>query len=211
MKDLEFLNIADRVMGATVSEFGRRIISNASFGTDHGAAAPMFLFGKGVNGGIYGSNPQIPDVAGVEDNLEMQIDFRTVYGTMLKNWFCVNESALQATLDYEDNEIPIINPGACMSTATFDRHQEAGLSLVSNYPNPFRDQTTITFKSMGSPLQIQIVDQQGRLVETLARGQYPVEKENLVTWNARAYPPGIYYARFQDKNLQQSKSLLKVL
>ena len=43
--DLRFLQVQDRVIGMTYSEFGRRIKSNSSIGTDHGAGAPMFLFG----------------------------------------------------------------------------------------------------------------------------------------------------------------------
>ena len=210
-QDLDYLGISERVMGATVSEFGRRIISNASFGTDHGAAAPMFVFGDGVNGGIYGSNPILPQVAGVEDNLAMDIDFRSVYATILRNWFCVDESALNSSIGYGGGEvIPFIGESACMSTSTHHRNQSAGLSLVSNYPNPFREQTRLTFRSYGSPLQIQIIDQQGRIMETVARGDYPVDQETTVIWNAQAYAPGIYYARFQDKNLHQSKALMKV-
>ena len=52
--DLELMNLDDRVLGMTFSEFGRRIKSNASMGTDHGAAAPMFLFGKHVKSGVLG-------------------------------------------------------------------------------------------------------------------------------------------------------------
>ncbi len=57
MDDLTFLNIANRVTGMTFSEFGRRIISNASGGCDHGVAAPLFVFGHQVQGGIAGLNP----------------------------------------------------------------------------------------------------------------------------------------------------------
>ena len=62
MDDLTFLNIEDRVMGMTFSEFGRRIKSNSSDGTDHGAAAPLFVFGKDVQSGILGTNPVIVTV-----------------------------------------------------------------------------------------------------------------------------------------------------
>src|SRR4029077_2362866 len=55
--DLDYLGIGDRVIGMTFSEFGRRIKSNASNGTDHGAAAPMILFGKSIKGGVVGNNP----------------------------------------------------------------------------------------------------------------------------------------------------------
>jgi uncharacterized protein (DUF1501 family) len=55
MNDLVLNNIAGRVVGMTLSEFGRRVAENGSAGTDHGTAAPMILFGNLVNGGIYGN------------------------------------------------------------------------------------------------------------------------------------------------------------
>lgn len=81
--DLQFLSIDDHVIGMTFSEFGRRIKSNASGGTDHGAAAPVFLFGKNVVRGVYGTNPAIPVNATVNDNIPFQYDFRSVYASIL--------------------------------------------------------------------------------------------------------------------------------
>ena len=52
--DLTLMGLEDRVIGMTFSEFGRRIMSNGSVGTDHGVAAPMFVFGKKVTGRIIG-------------------------------------------------------------------------------------------------------------------------------------------------------------
>ena len=209
MKDLTYLNIQDRVMGATVSEFGRRIISNASLGTDHGAAAPMFVFGNAIAGGIYGANPQIPLNPRVEDNLEMKVDFRSVYGTILKNWFCIDENSLQATLSVDNEQIlPFISENACLSTSIVDRHRQAGSVFIENYPNPFENQTTVVFRSTGTPLQIQIIDQQGRLLEILARGQYP-EGQQQVIWDARKYPAGVYHARYNSQYVQQSRSMIK--
>ena len=82
--DLIFLQVEDRVVGMTYSEFGRRIKSNSSVGTDHGAAAPMFVFGKPVQGGVLGDNPTINPVATVNDNVPMQYDFRSIYSTLLE-------------------------------------------------------------------------------------------------------------------------------
>ena len=62
MDDLKYLEIEDRVVGMTFSEFGRRIKSNSSLGTDHGAAAPLFVFGKNVSPGVVGNNPVIPQL-----------------------------------------------------------------------------------------------------------------------------------------------------
>ena len=59
-RDLEMMSLDQRVLGMTFSEFGRRIKSNDSLGTDHGAAAPMFLFGSKVQSGVIGNSPQIP-------------------------------------------------------------------------------------------------------------------------------------------------------
>lgn len=85
--DLRLMNKLDQVIGMTYSEFGRRIKSNASDGTDHGSSGPMILFGSKLKGGIIGTNPIIPEKADVSDNLKMQYDFRSVYASILKGWF----------------------------------------------------------------------------------------------------------------------------
>ncbi len=98
MDDIKYLNVADRVMGMTFSEFGRRIKSNASGGTDHGVAAPLFYFGHNVKGGIVGNNPTIPAIATVNDNVPMQHDFRSVYTSVLQNWFYLQPADVQNVL-----------------------------------------------------------------------------------------------------------------
>ena len=94
--DLQGLGVQDRVIGMTYSEFGRRIKSNSSTGTDHGAAAPMFLFGTQVEQGVLGNNPTIPANATVNDNVPMQYDFRSVYSTILEKWFCLNRTVVDS-------------------------------------------------------------------------------------------------------------------
>ena len=73
-----------RVLTMTFSEFGRRVPENASRGTDHGEAAPVFLIGGGVKGGLYGRHPDLAQLnAG---NLAFTTDFRNVYATVLERW-----------------------------------------------------------------------------------------------------------------------------
>ncbi len=73
-----------RVLTMTFSEFGRRIAQNASNGTDHGEASPLFLVGGGVKGGMYGS---LPDLAQTNmGNLRFTTDFRQVYATVIERW-----------------------------------------------------------------------------------------------------------------------------
>jgi uncharacterized protein (DUF1501 family) len=85
MQDLEAHGQADRVVLMTWSEFGRRVAENGSRGTDHGSAAPVFVVGKPVAGGLYGEPPSLTSL--VDDgNLKYTTDFRSVYQTVIRDW-----------------------------------------------------------------------------------------------------------------------------
>jgi uncharacterized protein (DUF1501 family) len=84
MEDLERMGRADDVALMVFTEFGRRVNENASKGTDHGTATPMYILGKGLQGGFYGQPPSLTDLD--DGNLKMTTDFRSVYATMLKEW-----------------------------------------------------------------------------------------------------------------------------
>ena len=81
--DLKGHGLADRVVLATYSEFGRRVKENGSLGTDHGAASQMFVVTSG-KGGIYGEHPSLTDLD--EGDLKFHTDFRAVYATLLEKW-----------------------------------------------------------------------------------------------------------------------------
>jgi uncharacterized protein (DUF1501 family) len=77
----------------TYSEFGRRPAENASGGTDHGTAAPLFVAGPGVRGGkFYGDQPSLGDLA--DGNLKFTTDFRSVYATVLERVLGVDGKAI---------------------------------------------------------------------------------------------------------------------
>jgi uncharacterized protein (DUF1501 family) len=80
--DLAGHGMSDRVLVATWSEFGRRPKENASAGTDHGTAAPIFLVGDSVNPGIYGGQPSLAKLDS-SGNLPYEVDFRSVYQEIL--------------------------------------------------------------------------------------------------------------------------------
>ncbi len=96
--DLHLMGREDNVLSMTFSEFGRRIKSNASFGSDHGTSAPVLLFGSKLKNRLIGKNPEIPAQASVNDNIPFQTDFRSVYGTILKRWFDMPDDQLSSTL-----------------------------------------------------------------------------------------------------------------
>jgi len=87
VQDLQTQGNFERVMLLTFSEFGRRVQENASGGTDHGAAAPMFLIGPGVKAGLVGEHPSLTDLH--RGDLKHHTDFRAVYASVLENWLQV--------------------------------------------------------------------------------------------------------------------------
>ena len=88
VKDLDQHGHGKRVAVVTFSEFGRRLKENASQGTDHGAAAPMFVAGGKVKSGLLGKHPSMTDLD--EGDLKFTTDFRAVYAGVLEHWLGVD-------------------------------------------------------------------------------------------------------------------------
>jgi len=82
--DLAAHGNAKRVLTLTFSEFGRRVQENASRGTDHGEAAPLFVIGGGVRGGLYGRAPSLDRLE--NGDVTYTTDFRSVYAPILERW-----------------------------------------------------------------------------------------------------------------------------
>jgi len=75
-----------RVVVMTFSEFGRRVSENANGGTDHGAAAPMFVIGNKVKAGLLGQYPSLAPQDLYQGDVKYNVDFRSVYADVLENW-----------------------------------------------------------------------------------------------------------------------------
>ena len=86
MKDLKQQGNDKKTVVMTFSEFGRRVAENASRGTDHGTAAPMFVFGPSIKGGVYGDHPSLRPGDLDQGDLKFHTDFRGVYATILGGW-----------------------------------------------------------------------------------------------------------------------------
>lgn len=94
---------ADRVTTLVFSEFGRRVEENASGGTDHGTAAPVFLIGSRITPGLVGKSPSLTDLD--SGDLKYTTDFRSVYATILRDWFEVEPAVV---LGREFEPLPLI-------------------------------------------------------------------------------------------------------
>jgi uncharacterized protein (DUF1501 family) len=101
--DLKQQGNFNRVLLMTFSEFGRRVGENANGGTDHGAAAPMFVLGGAVKAGLYGKYPSLTDLD--NGDLKFNTDFRSVYGTVLDQWL---KAPSQVVLGRKFSSLPIL-------------------------------------------------------------------------------------------------------
>ena len=84
--DLKAQGNMQRVLVMTFSEFGRRVSDNANGGTDHGAAAPLFIVGNKVNAGLLGTYPSLAPEDLFQGDIKYNVDFRSVYAAVLENW-----------------------------------------------------------------------------------------------------------------------------
>ncbi len=201
--DLELLGVADRVVVMTFSEFGRTVEQNGSGGTDHGAAAPLFILGKNVNGGIWGENPDLTDLDRSGDN-KFKIDFRQVYATLLRDQLGAGPDNMQKILFKNFETLPLIavKNAASGGPKAFD--------IKQNYPNPFNPKTNITYTlRLPQIISLKIYDVRGREVVTLFEG-YKEAGTYTETFGGYKFPSGIYYCRLVSGSYRKTIKMTMV-
>ena len=93
----------DNTLVLTYSEFGRRAVENSTRGTDHGTAAPHFLAGGSINGGIYGTHPSLSKL--IDGDMQFTMDYRSVYDWVLSQWFEIENNRFKAYRTAELNTL----------------------------------------------------------------------------------------------------------
>lgn len=199
--DLEAFGLGRRVCVMTVSEFGRRVASNGT-GTDHGSAAPLFVFGTGVIGGVIGSDPNLTDLEG-PGNIRMENDFRQVYASVLSQWFGATDDLLTPALSREFTQLPIfepLSPGGVDAGASAD----AGFTLGQNYPNPASGSTIIPLTGIRNAGTFAIYTLEGRRLAThsVASGQTSLEL------NLDQLPAGTYLYELDVDGRKQARQMV---
>ena len=208
LNDLQQLGLDERVLSMTFSEFGRRIRSNDSFGTDHGTAAPLMLFGTCVNPGILGDNPEIPDNPSTQEGVPMQFDFRSIYGSVLQDWFGVPEAQVRNLL-YDDYQyLPILKP-CSDTTSTKDVFPVEDNFNSYHFPSPFTNQTTIAFDAKSEQVKLSVFDDLGHEIKVLVNQKLSAGHHQF-TFDASGFPAGHYYYHIQTRTRQKTKLMIKV-
>lgn len=213
--DLAALGAEDRVIGMTFSEFGRRVKSNSSGGTDHGTAVPVFVWGKHVRGGVLGTSPVLRTTTGaLKDNLDMQFDFRNLYADIIRDWLGSSQSQLQAVLGtprFTPSATPlgIVAPGAIADVSTQESLPSA-YRLNQNYPNPFNPTTEVRFElPESSYVTLEVFNSAGQHVETLVEGDRPAGI-HTARFDARGLSSGVYFCRLRVGSFTETRKMLLV-
>jgi len=203
-RDITALGIEDRVLGMTFSEFGRKIRSNAGIGTDHGSAAPMMFFGSCVSQTIIGDNPEIGEEVDIEEGVAMQYDFRSLYGSVLMDWFEVSEDHVRNLLVEDFQYVPIV--GNCAVTNTRDINPVVN-ALAS--PNPFENSFTLQFNIQErAKVGLDLYDVVGKVVKQISNQRLDAG-EHQVTVEAHDLASGIYFARIQAGDAVKTLRVVK--
>ncbi len=205
-QDLRELELEDRVLSMTFSEFGRRIRSNQSLGSDHGTAAPLFLMGSCVQAGILGNNAEIGDSVTTDEGVAMQYDFRDVYGTVFQDWFELDPERVRELLSHDYVHLPIL--GGCDATSTEDNSPLANLQ-VKLWPNPTANNAQVSFSITGKDtVDMSISDPSGRLLKTVFKRKLSAGNHQF-SLGIENYPAGVYFVRLQSGATVTTQRIVK--
>ena len=209
-QDLRKRGLEDRVLTLTTSEFGRRIYSNGSYGTDHGTGGPMFVFGKGVRPGMIG---RVPDLT--KANVEMQFDYRVLYANIMRDWLLVPDERL--------NEI---FPGLMTQTGTSDgvlfeplplatqvitgnkEFIDGRFALESCFPNPAKDIVNFQFRiNSAQHVSVKLYDANGKMVMTIT-DQFHETGVHEIAASVTGLTAGLYYYEMKSGFFKDSKAMV---
>lgn len=187
-REMEASGQDQRVCIMPISEFGRRVEPTGS-GTDHGTAAPTFLIGGGVRGGLYGTAPSVRDLD-ADGNLKWNVDFRQIYASILAQWFCVPSTEVEShILPRYFQQLPLFRH-AFTEPIPIKVQRDTPAPELQLHPNPALETLRIRIgglpESADADVRISALD--GRLISSgpavLANG--------TCTWDVSRIPQGAY-------------------
>jgi uncharacterized protein (DUF1501 family) len=200
-RDLSNRGLSNRVLTVTMSEFGRRIGSNGSYGTDHGTGGAVMLFGRNVNPGVFGNNPDLN-----ENNVGMQYDYRNVYASILRDWLEVDEATIQNDIffgNYLNTDLKLVTE-KILGEDTFYTERYA----VDNiYPNPASDYIYVKYRyNAPHTATITLTDVNGKeLYRKAVKNQQGSNKEKI---HVNDLATGTYFVKFESEMLKRTQKLI---
>jgi uncharacterized protein (DUF1501 family) len=202
--DLAILGMDDKVLSMTFTEFGRRAYSNASYGTDHGSSTPVFLFGTGLNPGIYGQNPDLNNLD--NGNLVYTTDYRQIYTSVLRDWFKADSGGIAAAgfsqWDVPGEYFPIIATGLSPDPYLKNKGE------FKIFPNPVETGCTLEFfMKTNASYTVSVYTTEGKeVMKRSTKGYYGI---NTVKLDASQLTGGKYVVQVKTDKESFSNSFIK--
>ncbi len=182
------------VLSMTFSEFGRTIHENASFGTDHGTGAPMFLFGGDVGQGFIGSPPDLDNLDNYGDPI-FEVDFKDVYNTVLQSWFGMDPRLTEFLMGQQQTNLAGMLPPYSPPKGANAHDVILGHRIDPNNLNTFNIQFGVP---TAGPYKLELTDASGQVIRNLEEG---VKEAGIHIFNfnpsTKSVKPGKYFYRLK--------------
>ena len=217
VEDVNSDSIGDDIIGLTFSEFGRKAMQNGNLGTDHGEIAPMFVFGKPVQGGVSGTNVDLTEATS-NNNWQIktvQHDYRQVFATLMQDFLGAENAVVDnAFFDQTNNESfsgkkiqDIIKPSHYVDSTCYALSNNTNKSETfwAAYPNPVYDKLFINPITNNSQVKYDICNTSGKLIKSgkldMQLGYSAIDMASL--------PHGLYVVTLQADGVQETKKIIK--
>ena len=217
MADINADSIGDDVVGLTFSEFGRKAMQNGNLGTDHGEIAPMFVFGKPVQGGVSGINVDLTEATS-NNNWQIktvQHDYRQVFATLMQDFLGAENAIIDnAFFDQTNNESfstkkiqDVIKPSHYVDSTCYasSNNTPKNETFWAAYPNPVYDKLFVNPIVDNLEVNYAIHNNNGILIKSgkldMQLGYAAIDMVSL--------PHGLYVVTLEANGIQETKKIIK--
>ena len=210
--DLDNQGLANDIVGVTYSEFGRKAAENGNLGTDHGEISPMFVFGKPIQGGVSGTNPDLTEATS-SNNFQIdtvQHDYRETFTTLLQNFLGASDAIVDSaffnnseTISFTESkindliktsfEVPITCYGEVLNIDGIKKNK------VELFPNPFT--TSINLKGSYELKyfnKYEVYNLSGQLIK---KGELVYNLSNSISINLESLSNDVYLLKIISKGI----------
>jgi hypothetical protein len=164
----------------------------------------MMLFGSQVNPTVFGENPTIPASVEGKKNVPFKIDFRSVYASILNQWFRVDKAEINNLLFGEFEILPILK-----SVVSIDDNLNAStkLKIMPVYPNPVTNDAQIQFFTEGGQISLKLYSLSGKELRNLAAGRFP-RGNQFIAFSRKGLNSGQYLLVLQNAKERVSQKII---
>jgi hypothetical protein len=218
--DLDNQGIADDVVGVTYSEFGRKAAENGNMGTDHGQVSPMFVFGKPIQAGVSGINPDLTE-ANSDNNYQiesLQFDYRETFSTLFQDFmgadfnvinsafynYTSEESFVESKINGLIKDSHLVPEDCYENTSNSSSIDDINFEV---FPNPFKSWINISSNtSLVKYSNFEVYNLNGQYVNG---GKIVVSNANTIKINLAKLKSGIYILKINSNNDSKEFKIIK--